>query len=93
VLKKNKAHTRSQQSPVSSEQSAVGRDRQKGPRKIKDFLGQRGGEEGHVAIPTVTYTSNLLYHLKAEKALFLIIYKNYCINGLMNHLCPSSMET
>ncbi len=33
----------------------------------------RGGEEGHVAIPTVTYTSNLMYHLKAEKAVYFII--------------------
>jgi hypothetical protein len=49
------------------------KSRQKGPRKIKDFLGQRGGEEGHVAIPTVTYTSNLMYHLKAEKAVSFII--------------------
>jgi hypothetical protein len=40
---------------------------QKGPRKIKDFLGQRGGEEDHVAIPTVTNTCKLMYHLKAEK--------------------------
>ncbi|NOY65366.1 MAG: hypothetical protein GXO97_08240 [Nitrospirae bacterium] len=33
----------------------------------------RGGEEDHVAIPTVTYTNNLMYHLKAEKALFFNI--------------------
>jgi len=30
----------------------------------------RGGEEDHVAIPTVTYTSILMYHLRAEKALY-----------------------
>ncbi|NOY65273.1 MAG: hypothetical protein GXO97_07770 [Nitrospirae bacterium] len=41
---------------VSSRQSGVGRR-------------ATGGEEGHVAIPSVTYTSNLMYHLKAEKAL------------------------
>jgi len=31
--------------------------------------GATGGEEGHVAIPTVTNTSILMYHFKAEKAL------------------------
>jgi hypothetical protein len=46
---------------------------------------QRGGEEDHVAIPTVTSTCKLMYHLKAEKTLSFI-FKSYCINGLMNQL-------
>jgi|Deesub1362A_J573_1020465.scaffolds.fasta_scaffold18266_2 hypothetical protein len=61
---------------------------ERGPRKIVDFSGQRGGEEHHVAIPTVTYTSNLMYHLKTEKTLVFYNLNPYCINGVMNHLCP-----
>ena len=41
-----------------------------GPGKIQDFPGQRGGEEDHVAIPTVTNTNNLMYQQKTEKVPF-----------------------
>jgi hypothetical protein len=56
-----------------AERNQLGFPLERGPRKIVDFSGQRGGEEHHVAIPTVTYTSNLMYHLKAEKAVSFII--------------------
>jgi|Deesub1362A_J573_1020465.scaffolds.fasta_scaffold33409_2 hypothetical protein len=65
---------------------------ERGPGKFVDFSGQRGGEEDHVAIPTVTFTSNLMYQQKAEKALFFKYVKSYCINGLMNHLSALFQE-
>jgi len=36
---------------------------------VSSKKGATGGEEGHVAIPTVTYTSPLMYHLKAGKVM------------------------
>jgi len=48
---------------------------------VSSKKGATGGEEGHVAIPTVTNTSVLMYHLKAEKAL-----SGY--NQIPLHQCP-----
>jgi len=45
-------------------------ERQSEIQKRYELERGRGGEEDHVAIPTVTYTNNLMYHLKAEEALF-----------------------
>ncbi len=37
----------------------------------QSFIGRERCEEDHVAIPTVIHTSNLIYHLKTEKAVSL----------------------
>ena len=46
------------------------------------------GEECPVVILTVINTSDLMHHLKDEKALGVILesYKTRCINALMNYL-------
>jgi len=48
--------------------------------------GEEVVKNAHVAIPTVTYTSNLVYHQKVEKTPVFYNFKSHCINGMMNHL-------
>ncbi len=57
-----------------------------GQAKMLLCRGEEVVKKPHVAIPTVTFTSNLVYQQKVEKTPVFYNLKSYCINGMMNHL-------